>query len=236
MLVSFVVVEDNKLHMNNTKTIIMNYMMKNNYDFDILEFSKVDNKFDKLIKSEDNFIYILDFELTDTNAIEVARNIRKYDWTSPIIVFTVNGGMAYETFKQRLQILDFVSKQFEAEKNLFELFDICFKQLKVRNAFKYKVGKLDYNIDYDKILYIYKDTSERKSVIITDNNKYILPITLKEIFKLLSKNFAFSHKSCIVNTKRVDAYDWVNGKIIFDDGKEIMFLSKTHKKELVDTK
>ena len=233
MLVSFVVVEDNKLHMNNTKKIIMNYMMKNNYDFDILEFSSIDNEFEKLIKSENNFIYILDFELTNTNAIEVARKIRKYDWTSPIIVFTVNGGMAYETFKQRLQILDFVSKQYEAEKNLFELFDICFKQLKVKKAFKYKVGKLDYNIDFNKILYVYKDTSERKSVIVTDKNEYSLPITLKEIKDMLSKDFVFSHKSCIVNTKRVDAYDWTNSKIIFDNGKEVMFLSKTHKKELL---
>ena len=232
-MVSFVVVEDNKLHMNSTKEIIMNYMMKNSYDFDILEFSCVDSEFEKLVKSEKNLIYILDFELPDTNAIEISRLIRKYDWASPIIVFTVNGGMAYETFKQRLQILDFVSKQFEAEKNLFELFDICFKQLKIKKSFKYKVGKLDYNIDFNKILYVYKDTSERKSVIVTDKNEYPLPITLKEIKGMLSKSFAFSHKSCIVNIKRVDAFDWVNNKVIFDNGKEILFLSKTHKKELL---
>lgn len=232
-MINFVIVEDNPLHMKTTKDIILNYMMKNNYEFDILEFPKINDKFNSIIDNDLNYIYILDFELGNTNAIEVARKIRQKDWISPIIVFTVNGGMAFETFKQRLQILDFVSKQFEAEKNLFELFDICFEQLKIRNTFKYRVGKVDYSIDYDKILYIYKDTIERKSIIVTDNNEYKASMSLTKVKKLLPNNFVYSHKSCIVNLKRVDAFDWSKNLIIFDSGKTTMLLSRTHKKELV---
>ena len=232
-MINFVVVEDNPLHMKKSKDMIVNYMMRNNYEFDIIEFSKITEKFRRIIEDDNNYIYILDFELGSTNAIEVAREIRKRDWISPIIVFTVNGGMAFETFKQRLQILDFVNKQYEAEKNMYELFDICFEQLKIRKTFKYKISKIDYSIDYDKILYIYKDTTERKSVIVTNNNRYKIPITLKKMKERLPENFAYSHKSCIVNKRRVDMYDWVKGKINFDTGEEIMFLSRTHKKELV---
>lgn len=232
-MINFVVLEDNPHHRKKTKDIIFNYMMKNKYEFDILFFERETDTFIELVENHDsNYIYILDFELPNTTAIDVARRIRKKDWTSPIIVFTVNGGMAFDTFKQRLQILDFVNKQFEAEKNLHELFDICLKQLDVRENFKYKIGKVDYSIAFDKILYIYKDTVERKSVIVTDKNEYKISLNLIKVKELLNDDFIFTHKACIVNSKRVDAYVWSKGKVIFDNGKEAPFLSKTHKKEL----
>lgn len=232
-MIRFVIVEDNKLHMKLTEEIILKYMMKNNYDFDIIKYLKVNKDFDDKISDDNNYIYILDFDLGDTNAIDVARKIRKNDWRSPIIVFSVNGGMAYDTFKQRLQILDFVNKQFEAEKNLFELFDICIEQLGVHSSLNYKIGKVDYAIDFDKILYIYKDTIERKSIIITDNSEYKVPMTLIKLKELLPDYFRYSHKSCIINTKRKEAIDWSDMKIIFDNNVECDLLSKKYKEELI---
>jgi len=172
-VINFIVLEDNPHHRKKAKDIIFNYMMKNKYEFDILFFERETDTFIELVENHDsNYIYILDFELPNTTAIEVARRIRKKDWISPIIIFTVNGGMAYDTFKQRLQILDFVNKQFEAEKNLHELFDICLKQLNVRENFKYKIGKVDYSIDFDKILYIYNIFSkENKRKEITEKDR-----------------------------------------------------------------
>lgn len=232
-MINFVIVEDNPRHMDVTESIIIKYMMKNDYEFKIFKFERLNAEFDKLVDDDKNYIYILDFELIGQTAIDVARKIRKVDWISPIIIFTVNGGMAYETFKQRLQILDFVNKQYQAEKNMFELFDICFDQLKVRKSFKYKIGKIDYSIDFNKILYIYKDTVERKSIIVTDKNEYKVPMTLTEIKEKVPKEFKYSHRSCIVNTSRVEAYDWVKKEIVFDSNKTTDLLSKTHKKELI---
>ena len=128
-MINFVIVEDNKLHRKRLKNIILNYMMKNKMEFDIIEFENDCPELESLmISSDNNNIYIFDFELPNATAIDLSRKLRETDWISPIIVFTVNGGMAYDTFKQRLQILDFVNKQYEAEKNLFELFDICLNQ------------------------------------------------------------------------------------------------------------
>ena len=116
-MINFVVVEDNKMHRKRLKNIILNYMMKNKMEFDIIEFEKSCSELESLmISSDNNNIYIFDFELPNTTAIDLSRKLRQTDWISPIIIFTVNGGMAYDTFKQRLQILDFVNKQYEAEK------------------------------------------------------------------------------------------------------------------------
>ena len=201
-MVNFVVVEDNEKHRKRIKEIIMNYMMKNKIDFDILEFEKDTNLLRKVINyREHKHIYIFDFELPNTNAIDLARLVREKDWSSPIIVLTVNGGMAYETFKQRVQILDFVSKQYEAEKNMHELFDICFKQFKIKKSLKFKYKNQSYNLDYDKILYIYRDTTERKCVVVTDNDEYLVPISITDLNKKLDKDFHITHKACIVNLK-----------------------------------
>ena len=116
------------------------------------------------------------------------------------------------------------------------LFRSCFKQLKIRKNFKYKIGKVDYTLDYDKILYIYKDTFERKSVIVSEKNEYRVPLNLVKIKELLDDDFIFTHKACIVNRNRVEAFSWPEGKVIFDNGMSAPFLSKTHKKELGESR
>ena len=235
-MINFVVVEDNKMHRKRLKNIILHYMMKNKMEFDIIEFEKDCPELESLmISSDNNNIYIFDFELPNTTAIDLSRKLRSTDWISPIIVFTVNGGMAYDTFKQRLQILDFVNKQYEAEKNLFELFDICLKQIANKKTLKFKYKGIDYNIDLNKILYIYRDTVERKCIINTINNKkYKVIMNITDIAQKLDSRFKFTHKACIVNTEKVEAFVWKENKIIFENGEEIYFLSKTHKKELSD--
>lgn len=209
-------------------------MMKNKYEFGILSFEKETSKLIEFIKNnEENAVYILDFELPNTNAIDLARKIRKYDWRSPIIILTAHAGMAFETFKQRLQILDFVAKQYQSEKNLFELFEICMKQLGISKSLKVSYNYTNYNIPYDKILYIYRDTIERKVIVVTVGAEYRVRMTMKAVKQLLPRTFKYSHRACIINTLKVEAYDWKNFEIYFGDGKKTNLLSKTHKKELM---
>ena len=233
-MINFIIVEDNSLHSKNTEKIILKYMMKNEHDFNILTFEKETNKLLNHIKNnEENNIYILDFELPNTNALDLAREIRETDWRSPIIILTAHGGMAFESFKQRLQILDFISKQYQAEKNLVEAFDICMKQFNITKSLKVNYNYTDYNIPYEKILYIYRDTTERKLVIVTDKNEYKIRMNMKDIKSMLPKTFKYSHKACIINTERVEAYDWKNYEIYFSNGMKTNLLSRTHKKELM---
>lgn len=227
-MINFIVVEDNPLHLEKTKKIIMSYMMKNDYPFDIKTFSKFSKELINTIKvgEHNTFIYILDFELPNTNAIDISRTIRNYDWKSPIIVFSVNGGMALETFKQRLQILDFVNKQYEAEKNLHELFS------KLRSHFKLTIKKKTYIVDLENILYLYRDNYKRKTVLVTDFGEHMINDTLENIKSKLNNKFIYSHKSYIINTKRVSVLDWKNNDVIFDNGVRANILSKSRRKEL----
>lgn len=234
-MIKFIVVEDNKIHQKNIEDTIVSFMMKNNYEFSIKLFDKETSELHKLIKTnEDNHIYILDFELPNSNAIDIARKIREEDWISPIIVFTAHGGMAFETFKQRLQILDFINKQLDPYKNLNEVFEICLKQLKVIKSFKFKTSGVDYSIPFNKILYFERDTYSRKIILVTDNNKYEMYKSMKEVKSKLTDDFVVTHRACIVNMKRIVKVSWKERKVYFDNGASIDLLSKTHKKEVDD--
>ncbi len=232
-MINFVLVEDNPLHLKKTESYIVKYMMRNSLDFEIVKFDKLSDKlFNYVSNTENNNIYVLDYELGNGTAIDVARRIRKYEWRSPIIIFTVNGGMALNSFKQRLQILDFINKRIEPEKNLFELFDICLEQLNVSKNFKCSIASNTFTIDYKNILYVYKDTVDRKTVVVTDNDEFVLNMTLSKAKSLLSNDFVTTHKSYIVNLRRVVKLDWKNCTVVFDNGMVEPLLSRTHKKEL----
>lgn len=234
-MVNFVVVEDNKLHYDITKKIIVSYMMKNDYEFNVIRFESFGKELDNFMKtSEDNNIYIFDFDLGKFTGLEVARMLRMYDWRSPIIVYSVINNVQYETYRQRIQVLDFVHKGVNAEKEFNELFDICFKQLGLRRAFCYKTNKVIYSIDYNSILYIYKDAIERKSVFVLDNSEVVVNLSLGEVKKKLGKEFKVTSKSYIVNSRRVRLFDWSNFRVIFDNDREENLLSRTHKKELME--
>lgn len=234
-MINFVIVEDNQAHRKNAEKLIVKYMMKNKYEFKIFSFEKETKELHKIINdNENNNVYILDFELPNTNALDLSREIRKNDWRSPIIILTAYGGMAFESFRQRLQILDFISKQYKAEENLKESLDVCMRQFEISKSLKINYNYTDYNIPFDKILYIYRDTAERKIFIVTKNSQYKIRMSMKQIKELLPKEFQFSHKACIINTSLVEAYDWKNYEVIFNNGKKTNLISKTHKKELMN--
>lgn len=232
ILINFIVVEDNLKHRNSVEKMIVNYMMKNKLDFKIFSFEKVTEEFKKIVEEQKNKIYVLDFELPGTNALEISRTIRRCDWRSPIIILTAHGGMALESFKQRLQILDFISKQYEAERNLIDALDVCLNQVLKYDSLKFSYKHLEHNILFENILYIYRDTAERKVIIVTKSDKYISRMPLKEVKENLPNYFKYSDKACIINIRHVEICDWKNSIIKFNNGVEIKFLSKTHKKEL----
>ncbi len=233
-MIKFILVEDNKFQLEDIKNLIMNYMLKTNYSFDILSYEKIEEDiFQKSDNSYDKSIYLLDYQLPNGTAVDIARRIRKEDWTSPIVIFTLNMSMALSTFKERLQILDYVEKDENLQSNLVELFDICIKQLNYKEMFKVNVTNMSYIFEYDRILYIYKCNNERKIVVVTDQGNYKFGMTLCEMMNYLTNNFVFTHKACIVNLTRVKYFDWKEYKFVLDTGESVYMLSRLRKKELM---
>ena len=88
-MINFVVCEDNKIILQKNIDIINKTMFKNNENYRIYQFTNNDKKLQEIIKDDIGYkIYILDIELESVSGIDIARDIRKIDNKSIIIIST----------------------------------------------------------------------------------------------------------------------------------------------------
>lgn len=233
-MINFVIVEDNKNHKKKVKDLIISFMMKNKLEFNLTEYDDFSKELITHIKNrKDDTIYILDLELPHGDGIDIARSIRYTynDWRSPIIICTAHTSLAYEVYKQRLQILDFIGKCFNVEKNILEALEICIKMLNKYSFYRYTYHNVDYCICYDDIIYIQRDG--RKTIIATKDKKYYQNISINEIKKMLPSNFIVSTKGTLINMKNVKCIDWNDMLVYFNCGIKEYLVSSSHKKEII---
>ena len=232
-MVNFVIVEDNAFHRKRISKSIFTKMMENKIDFKIHEFNDYNDKLFNYIKNDEkDTIYILDLELPNGDGIEIARQIRNIynNWISPIIIITAHTSLYYEIYKQRLQVLDFIGKCDNIEKNLNENVDICLKMLNKEKVYRYTYKGIDYTINLTQIDYIQR--YGRQTKIVTKNKTYYQNISIVDIKKSLPDYFINSSKGILLNMKNVEKIDWNKLKVYFKDNTSDYLVSKTHKKEL----
>lgn len=233
-MLDFVVCDDNEGLRRSVSNIIDSFMMKNNYAYKIKLYSDYNEKFMKEIDSFNRQkIYILDIEAPTKSGIDIARIIRQKDKESAIIFLTAHDECGYTVLKSCINFLTFISKFDDYEKRLGIAIKEAFKFLNVKKTLTFVEHNVTYNITVSNILYITKDTVNRKSVIVTDNNTHKTYMTISELLKKLSTTFVQSHRSCIVNKERIEKINKNKNIIIFDNGMKIDLLSDSYKKGLM---
>ena len=236
-MINFVVVNSDKKQLKNTCDIIMKYMMYNQIDFHIDDFTDCNSKLLSHIKDKEEYlVYILNLELQSGNAVDLSRFIRNTnnDWISPIIFTNVPTNLYYELLNQRLQILDFIPKYELLEHSLQEDIEICLKILNKEKVYKFKYKNIEYNINVNSINYVQRDS--RRTKIVTKKNIYHQIISINEIKKNLPNNFIMSAKGTLLNIRNVSKIDWKNMIVYFKDGTKDYVVTISHKKEIENYK
>lgn len=231
-MVNFVIIDDNIMHRKRVYNIICTYMMDNNVDFKIYEFNDIDDKINDYIdKNIKNSIYILDLELPSHDGIDAATRVKNKnnDWVSPIIILTAHGGAYYKSYKERLQLLDFVCKSEDFDSILKINFDICMRILDQMGSYKFTYKNIGYKIPYLDIDYIQRD--DRRTKIVTRTGELYQNISINDIKKELPGYFALSLKGTLINKKNIFKIDWNKCIVYFRDGNSGYLISKKHKKE-----
>ncbi|MBQ9024724.1 MAG: response regulator [Bacilli bacterium] len=133
-MINFIVCEDNKIILQKNIDIINKTMFKNNINYRIYKFTNNEKQLQNLIKEDIGIkIYILDIELENISGIDIARNIRKTDNKSIIIISTTYVEYLPFALKNKLMLFDFVSKFEDYENNLSKVINNAIKQLKEQN-------------------------------------------------------------------------------------------------------
>ena len=233
-MINFIVGEDNMSFKNSIERIITKYMMKNELDYQLNSFSDYNDDFIELVNKRLAFkIYILDIEMPTMSGIDIARIIRNKDIDSVIIFLTGHQELGYTILKDDFLFLSFINKYDNYEYRLEKSLDKALKILKAKKTIKFKDGGVLYTIPLDDILYVVKDGIDRKSVLITDYAEFRLNKSLSEISKMLTENFVKTHRSCIVNKKRIVAYNRSKRLVMLDNGEKLDIVSTRFEGEFI---
>ena len=229
----FVVCDDEQAFKKNITSVINKLYMNNDENYNVYEFNKFNDEFGKLINNGVPKIYILDIEIKNSiSGIDIARKIRNVDWQSIIIFITSHSELGYEALKAQIMLLDFISKFDDFENHLENTLKKAINFVGNISTFKFNVDGISYIIHLNDILYIAKDTVDRKCIIKTTYNEVEVNKSLSYFVDKLDKRFYMTHRSCFVNTSKICKVDWKNNVIYFDTGDTTDLLSRDKKKGL----
>ena len=233
-MLNVIICDDNKKDLNNIQTVVKDFMDKNKLDYNIHVYNDYNKDFESVIESKLPFkIYLLDIETPSGSGIDVARQIRKKDLDSVIIFLTVHEELGNVVLKNDLLFLSFINKFDDYESRLNNCLEKAMKLLNKKQILRFMDGNTTYTIKLDDILYITKESFERKTIIKTDYTEFKVNITLAHLRDMLDDRFVQTHRSCIINKNRTSKIDKQNKLIAFDTGEITDLVSDKYKKELV---
>ena len=232
-MINVIICDDNKNDREKVINIVNDFMKRkelknNNYIFD--DYNK---KFYNIVNKKMPLkIYLLDIETPSESGIDVARKIRKNDVDSVIIFLTGHEELGHIILKNDLMFLSFINKFDDFTNRLNNSLLKALDLLKTRKIIRIIDRNVTYTIDLNDILYITKDSYERRTIIKTDYNEIKVNKSLTEIINMLDDRFIQTHRSCFINNDRKVKVDKTDKIITFDNGDTIDLLSDKYKKDL----
>lgn len=232
-MIKFIICDDNTVVRETVNNVITKVMLPTDIEYKIFSFSQYDKNFVQLIdKNMGKKIYILDVEVNLHSGLDIARKIRDKDWNSIIIILTAHYELAYDAFKNRLMLLDFISKFDDYEHSLHDVLKLAVRASETKKQLSFEFNRTLYKIDFNDILYIMKDTGRKNSIIKTFTKEYSVSLNLNKISSMITENFIQTHRACIINKDNVKTIDFKENTITFINNEKILLLSKTYKKDV----
>lgn len=233
-MISFAVCDDEKEFRRKVVKSIDKLFMKNSIDYTIKEFSGYDSNLEDFIYQPiTSKIYVLDIEMNNgISGIDIARKIRKNDWNSIIIMVTSHADLGYDALKAQIMLLAFISKYDECEKNLNSVLKKAITMIGNKKVLMFETNGISHRIYLDDILYVTKDTVDRKCIIKTTYSEFAANRTMNQMIEELDGRFFLSHRSCLVNTDKIKKIDWKQNIIYFDQNECIDLLARDKRKGL----
>lgn len=233
-MINFIICDDVKQYQEKVEHIVDSYMMKNKLEYKTHVFSDYDNDFLKIVESKLSFkVYILDIETPTRSGIDIARIIRNKDVDSVLIFLTGHQELGHVVMKDDFLFLSYINKFDDCENRLTQALDKALKMFKIKSIIRFKDNGVVYTIPQDDILYITRDSIDRKCIIVTDYNEFKVNKSLIELEEMVNDNFIKTHRACLMNTKRILSFSKSQRQVVFDNGMTSDLISTRFNKELI---
>ena len=232
-MLNVIICDDNEKDRNNAVKVVKEFMTKSKQEYDLHVFNDYNKSFYDIVQRKIPFkIYLLDIETPTRSGIDVAREIRRKDVDSVIIFLTAHEELGNIVLKNDLMFLSFINKFDDFENRLNNALKKSLELLKQKNVIKFMDRNILYTININDILYITKDSFERKTIIKTDYSEFRVNKTLADIIAMLDNRFIQTHRACYINSDRKVKIDKTSRTITFDNGEIIDLLSDKYRKEV----
>lgn len=232
-MINFIVCDDFEYIRKNVAGIIDSIMMQNEYEYKVYSYADYDKNFIKDMNSiSSNKIYILDIETPTNSGIDIARRIRKNDIDSIIIFLTSHYELGSTLLEDEIMFLTFISKFNNYEERLKSALNKALTMIGKRNAIRFEDHGILYTIPINDILYVTKDSVNRKCVLKTDYSTFLINKTIADFVKMLGNDFIKTHRSCLINKERVRVLNKKDKMIVLDNGEIVRLLSHDYRKEV----
>ena len=233
-MINFIICDDVKQYREMVEHIVVSYMMKNKLEYKTHIFKDYDSDFLKIVESKLSFkVYILDIETPTRSGIDIARLIRNKDVDSVLIFLTGHQELGHVVMKNDFLFLSYINKFDDCEKRLIKSLDKALKMFKIKSVIRFKDNGVIYTIPQDDILYITRDSVERKCIIVTDYSEFHVGKNLAELEEEVNDNFVKTHRACLMNTKRILSFSKSQKEVVFDNGMTSDLISTRFDKELI---
>ena len=166
-------------------------------------------------------IFFIDIQLDgyDMDGFDLARRLKWLNSEYAVVFLTSSTDFAYKVFEYDLEVLDYVVKEPEyfrqkrinnsLKRRLDRIFvkmnSLCDKKNKATIALA-GGGKVT-NVIMEDIIYIQSVAGRHQAEVYLDNRVIIVRQSMKSIYELLSEDFVYVNKSCIVNRYKMQELD-----------------------------
>lgn len=233
-MIKFIIVEDDEKWIDEYEKIINKVFFKSSKEYNIFTFTKYTKELKNIIEdNSEQKIYLMDLDLetSKVNGMDILREIREEDWDSEIIVLTNHDRMFETVHKEIYKTFDFIEKFDNLDKRLKTDLEKIEKQKYDKEKFIYESRKISLQLYLKDIIYIYRDTIDRKLVIKTTKNEFTVNLSIFEILDKLDSRFVQCHRSCIINEDRIVMKNYVDGTFTTDTGEVVPMLSKKYQED-----
>ena len=166
-------------------------------------------------------IFFIDIQLDgyDMDGFDLARRLKWLNSEYAVVFLTSSTDFAYKVFEYDLEVLDYVVKEPEyfrqkrINNSLIRRLDRIFEKMMSPCDKKNKAtialaggGKVT-NVIMEDIIYIQSVAGRHQAEVYLDNRVIIVRQSMKSIYELLSEDFVYVNKSCIVNRYKMQELD-----------------------------
>lgn len=219
--------DDEPIWLERLNKAVIDYQIKSDWEITVEYQTTSPEQFLHFLtkRTPKNGIYFLDVDLkTSINGMELAKEIRRLDPQASLIFITTHDEMVMETFRLKLEALDYIIKDSSplAEKIYLCLSHLegvyCSTESQTSGSITIRADGSYHTISVQDIYYIETIKNTHKVRIYLQNAMYHITESVTALQKRLGPDFYHCHKAYLVNIHHIAELDIETHNIILDNG------------------